>query len=507
MLPIMRNGRKDVFFIFLFPNCIFFVISSQIVESVGGKILSFGSFQMGVSSKGTDIDALCVAPRHICRSDFFTSFYHLLKRQPQVTDIRAIEGAFVPVIKMKFSSIDVDLLFARLNLCEIPDNLDLSDDEILRNLDEKCVRSLNGFRINEEILRQVPDGETFRMALRAIKLWAKRQGIYSNVLGYLGGISWALLVARTCQLYPNAAASTIVEKTFKVFSMWDWSGPLLLKNLYNPKLRFEAWDPRINMKDRDHPMSIITPCYPQQNSTFNVCESTRAVIVQAIQTGLQTVEKIKAGNSSWDPLFTPAKFFSKYKHFLVVTASAKSQKNLLVWEGLVECTLRKLILLLEKNQSVKTIHINPNSFRNGNGNGDRFETSWVVALEMEKNIYITDDVNIFVREVYLKSGKSSIFEDGMDIDCKYMKKKDLHQYLGEDFGENGRCNSGGKRKRDFNSEGKRKRDFNSEEKSMGDFNSGGKRKRDFNSEGKGKGDFNNNSVSKKVKGKENVPTL
>ncbi|RXG59294.1 Poly(A) polymerase type 3 [Armadillidium vulgare] len=455
----MFETPSDIQHNFVFPNCIFFVISSQIVETVGGKILSFGSFQMGVSSKGTDIDALCVAPRHICRSDFFTSFYHLLKRQPQVTDIRAIEGAFVPVIKMKFSSIDVDLLFARLNLCEILDNLDLSDDEILRNLDEKCVRSLNGFRITEEILRQVPDEETFRMALRAIKLWAKRQGIYSNVLGYLGGISWALLVARICQLYPNAAASTIVEKTFKVFSMWTWSGPLLLKKLYDPKLRFEAWDPRINMKDRDHPMSIITPCYPQQNSTFNVCKSTRAVIVQAIQTGLQTVEKIKAGNSSWDPLFAPAKFFSKYKHFLVVKASAKSQKNLLVWEGLVESTLRKLVLLLEKNQSVKTININPKSFRNGNGN---FETSWVVALEMEKNIDITDDINIFVKE-----------------DCRYLKKKDLHQYLGQDFGENGRCNSGGKRKRDFNCEGK------------------------------GKGDFNNNNgpkVSKKVKGKENVPT-
>ncbi|KAB7495539.1 Poly(A) polymerase gamma [Armadillidium nasatum] len=291
---------------------------------------------------------------------------------------------------MKFSSIDVDLLFARLNLSEIPDNIDLSDDEILRNLDEKCVRSLNGFRITEEILRQVPDVETFRMALRAIKLWAKRQGIYSNVLGYLGGISWALLVARTCQLYPNAAASTIVEKTFKVFSMWE-----LVFSSSSEKI---AWDPRINLKDRDHPMSIITPCYPQQNSTFNVCKSTKAVIVQAIQTGLETVEKIKAENSSWDPLFSPAKFFSKYKHFLVVTASAKSQKNLLVWEGLVESTLRKLILQLEKNQSVKAININPKSFRNGNGNGDHFETAWIVALEMEKNIDITDDINIFVRE-------------------------------------------------------------------------------------------------------------
>lgn len=44
--------------------------------------------------------------------------------------------------------------------------------------------------------------------------------IYSNILGFLGGVSWAMLVARTCQLYPNAIASTLVHKFFLVFSKW-----------------------------------------------------------------------------------------------------------------------------------------------------------------------------------------------------------------------------------------------------------------------------------------------
>lgn len=38
----------------------------------------------------------------------------------------------------------MDLLFARLALAMIPDNLNVDDDNVLRNLDEKSILSLNG---------------------------------------------------------------------------------------------------------------------------------------------------------------------------------------------------------------------------------------------------------------------------------------------------------------------------------------------------------------------------
>ena len=38
----------------------------------------------------------------------------------------------------------MDILFARLALRVVPENLDLTNDSILKNLDPKCVRSLNG---------------------------------------------------------------------------------------------------------------------------------------------------------------------------------------------------------------------------------------------------------------------------------------------------------------------------------------------------------------------------
>ncbi|KOB64831.1 Poly a polymerase, partial [Operophtera brumata] len=125
-----------------------------------------------------------------------------------VKDLRPVENAFVPVIKMNFDGIEIDLLFARLALKEIPDSFDLRDDMLLKNLDEKSVRSLNGCRVTDEILRLVPNINHFRLTLRAIKLWAK---------------------PRTCQLYPNAMPATLVHKFFLVFSQWKWPQPVLLK--------------------------------------------------------------------------------------------------------------------------------------------------------------------------------------------------------------------------------------------------------------------------------------
>lgn len=78
---------------------------------------------------------------------------------------------------MNFDGIEIDMLFARLLLKEIPDSMDLQEDSLLKNLDQRCVRSLNGCRVTDEILRLVPNIDNFRLTLRAIKLWAKSKDL------------------------------------------------------------------------------------------------------------------------------------------------------------------------------------------------------------------------------------------------------------------------------------------------------------------------------------------
>ncbi|XP_036887490.1 poly(A) polymerase alpha isoform X4 [Sturnira hondurensis] len=413
-------------------------LPQSVIENVGGKIFTFGSYRLGVHTKGADIDALCVAPRHVDRSDFFTSFYDKLKLQEEVKDLRAVEEAFVPVIKLCFDGIEIDILFARLALQTIPEDLDLRDDSLLKNLDIRCIRSLNGCRVTDEILHLVPNIDNFRLTLRAIKLWAKRHNIYSNILGFLGGVSWAMLVARTCQLYPNAIASTLVHKFFLVFSKWEWPNPVLLKQPEECNLNLPVWDPRVNPSDRYHLMPIITPAYPQQNSTYNVSVSTRMVMVEEFKQGLAITDEILLSKGEWSKLFEAPNFFQKYKHYIVLLASAPTEKQRLEWVGLVESKIRILVGSLEKNEFITLAHVNPQSFPAPKESPDKeeFRTMWVIGLVFKKtensenlSVDLTYDIQSFTDTVYRQAINSKMFEVDMKIAAMHVKRKQLHELL------------------------------------------------------------------------------
>jgi Poly(A) polymerase central domain len=64
-----------------------------------------------------------------------------------------------------------------------------------------------------------------RVSINFISLYADashalERAIYSNVNGFLGGVAWALLVARICQLYPNATSGAIVSRFYIIMYQW-----------------------------------------------------------------------------------------------------------------------------------------------------------------------------------------------------------------------------------------------------------------------------------------------
>ncbi|ODQ61269.1 hypothetical protein WICANDRAFT_28713 [Wickerhamomyces anomalus NRRL Y-366-8] len=332
-------------------------MSEGMAKDAGGKIFTYGSYRLGVYGPGSDIDTLVVVPKHVTRDDFFTVFDEILRARSELEEIAPVPDAFVPIIKVKISGIEIDLICAKLDIPQVPINLTLGDKNLLRNLDEKDLRSLNGTRVTDEILQLVPKPVVFKLSLRAIKLWAQRRAIYANIFGFPGGVAWAMLVARICQLYPNAVSAVIVSKFFHILTQWNWPQPVLLKPIEDGPLQVRVWNPRVYPQDRQHRMPVITPAYPSMCATHNITASTQKVIMGELERGTVLMNDIMSNKKTWSDLFIKHDFFHKYKFYLTIIASTRGDdEQHLKWSGLVEAKLRLLVQKLEIFQGINLAH-------------------------------------------------------------------------------------------------------------------------------------------------------
>jgi poly(A) polymerase len=420
----------------------------QSKDDANAKIFTFGSYRLGVHGPGADIDTLCVGPSYASREeDFFGSEKHTLQsilgRENGVQSIRAVKNAFVPVIECVFRGISIDLLYAQLAVPFVRTDLDIGASATLRHCDERSVRSLNGCRVTDTILQEVNNVDAFRVTLRALKLWAQRRGVYSNVTGYLGGVNWAILVAYICKLYPNAAPSVLLSRFFWLFRQWSWPTPIMLRPIEKDStLNMPVWDPRENPRDRSHLMPIITPAYPCMNSSYNVSESTLQVMTDEFKRGHEMCEDIlKSSNLEWSKLFEPAVLFSEYKHFLQVEVSATSKEDFELWEGWVHSRMR---LLVKSAGQVIDLRPWPKAFKNENDENDpnKYRCFYFLGLSKKRsvtrhsydnamvlpqtNVDLTPAVNEFAHKVKDWPDRSK----GMDISVQHITYKKLPKWLG-----------------------------------------------------------------------------
>ncbi|CAM0903118.1 unnamed protein product [Alopecurus aequalis] len=407
------------------------------VEQATALLLPFGSYRLGVHGRGSDIDALVVGPSYIDRDhDFFDVLGGVLAETEAVTELQPVPRAHVPVIKMRFRGVPVDLLYASVCLPVVPKDIDLRDRAVLRGMDLPTVRSLNGVRVADELMRLVPDAAAFRTTLCCVKHWAKARGVYSNVMGFLGGVGWAILVARVCQLYPNAAPSMLVPRFFKIFAQWKWPNPVLLEAIEHDDDNGDlapVWDPRRNPRDRSHLMPVITPAYPCMNSCYNVSHATLRIITEQLEVGRVISQEI-AESGGWEALFQPFHFFKAYKSYLQVDVKAAGgEADLREWKGWVESRLRQLVTRVEMaTAGMLLCHPNPQAYA-AKPNDLHCTSSFFVGLSKPQQEQQQPQVQFdlrattegFKQEVYMYE----FWRPGMELEVKHARRKDLPSYV------------------------------------------------------------------------------
>uniref|UniRef100_A0A1J3IE05 Poly(A) polymerase n=1 Tax=Noccaea caerulescens TaxID=107243 RepID=A0A1J3IE05_NOCCA len=408
-------------------------LNDQLLHEANAKIFTFGSYRLGVHGPGADIDTLCVGPRHATREgDFFGELQRMLSEMPEVTELHPVPDAHVPLMGFKLNGVSIDLLYAQLPLYVIPEDLDISQDSILQNADEQTVRSLNGCRVTDQILRLVPNIQNFRTTLRCMRFWAKRRGVYSNVSGFLGGINWALLVARICQLYPNALPNMLASRFFRVYTQWRWPNPVLLCSMdEGPSFGLQVWDPRRNPKDRLHMMPIITPAYPCMNSSYNVSASTLRIMTGEFQRGKDICEAMEANKADWDTLFEPFAFFEAYKNYLQIDITAANVDDLRKWKGWVESRLRQLTLKIERYTYDKLqCHPHPHDFQD---TSRPLHCSYFMGLQRKQGVPVSEgeqfDIRRTVDDFKCTVNDYMLWIPGMEINVSHIKRRSIPSFV------------------------------------------------------------------------------
>ncbi|KAK6235696.1 hypothetical protein SCA6_011033 [Theobroma cacao] len=100
----------------------------------------FCSCRLGVYGLGFNIDTLCVRTSYVNQEhDFFFVLHNSLAEEEEVIGLQLVLDARVPVLKLKFDGISIDLLYARICLLVVPQDVDVSDVLVFYNVDEPTV--------------------------------------------------------------------------------------------------------------------------------------------------------------------------------------------------------------------------------------------------------------------------------------------------------------------------------------------------------------------------------
>ncbi|KXX75545.1 Poly(A) polymerase pla1 [Madurella mycetomatis] len=417
-----------------------------LIRDAIGRVFTYGSYRLGVYGPGSDMDTLVVAPKYVTVEQYFRIFPAVLVEMAPpgaITDLTPVPEAFVPIIKFEFSGISIDLIFCSIQtLKQLPaeKGWSLADNNLLRGLSENEVRSLNGTRVTDEILNLVPEPATFKLALRAIKLWAQRKAIYANIMGYPGGVAWAMLVARVCQLYPKATSAVIVNKFFNIMFKWPWPLPVLLKDIeYGcPVTRVAVWNPKLYASDRNHKMPIITPAYPSMCATHNVGRSSMVVIQQELEKGVQITDEIMVGRRPWKDLFTKHTFFtSGFRYYLTVISSSRTKKAQNAWSGFIESRVRLLVNRLEMHPSIALARPFNKGYDRMHRCKDDTQVEEVVSAGSLAYLYKppTEEDEKLKTEVKAEDGAPVKSEDGVPIKQEKAEDTSIQTVQGETSGD------------------------------------------------------------------------
>jgi poly(A) polymerase len=389
-----------------------------------GYFLS-GSFRMNISQNEDDVDILLVF-RDLTKNEFFnveTGFVNELKKIKKSKNVISVDNAKVPIIKVGIDGYEFDILFLKYD--KPINNENIIEDNILKGLGETEILTINGPRTTEILTRLVEKQyNKFSIIVRSLRLFAKRKEIYSNKIGYLGGINFAILAAFACQQWPSKTASSCLFNLIMLLSSWPWPKQIQLCKDYKQaffiqKTHIYPWTPD---KPKSNVMPIITPSIPIFNSSSNVSANTLSIMTEEFKKGASALDSLDLNK-----FFENIHFFTKFPFYVVFSVYIKKELGLDAEKDIIfiESRVRFLVNILEK-MGMYGMRPLPSSIESVGSRSGKEHRKIYIGLnidpeDIDKDVFNNFEsvVGSFLEDLYTKT------TEGSEFSIKIVSKKNL----------------------------------------------------------------------------------
>ncbi|MEM9276707.1 MAG: poly(A) polymerase [Cyanobacteria bacterium P01_F01_bin.143] len=298
-----------------------------------------GSYRLGVQSPESDLDVVCQIPTYLSGETFLKNVQQILEGLCET--IQLVLDAKVPLLRLKLDGISLDLLYA-----PVDENWGLGIghgalgiNKLINSQSDMAIIGCWEADLIAESVRKYVQFDSFCLLLRAVRGWAKSRRIYGNAWGFLGGFSWALLSAWSCQYSDdyNTPVDKLLANLFQLLKQHNWNQPIALTDVgkqYSVQL------------PRDF-FPIITSIEPCQNTARNITRSTAEILRCEFVRGTELTQKINTNNLNWSSLFEPINLQQESDIFLVLIAIINDNQELEKYCGILEGYIISLIIQLE----------------------------------------------------------------------------------------------------------------------------------------------------------------
>lgn len=244
-------------------------------EALGQPCLLWpvGSTRLGLADADSDLDLLCVSVGR-ARDEVLPALARALAGALPAARVRVVDAAVVPLLELEHGGRLVDVSCAALPAGTATEGA--SAEQLARRwltelptLDEPSRLGLLAVLDAEVLLSHARRGppERFSELARLLRRWAKARAVHGHALGYLGGISWAVLAARALVTAPaDLPARALACRLLDELAAWDPARALGLPELGEPAAAPHAT------------FTLLAPAPPARNTARNVTRATWAAL-------------------------------------------------------------------------------------------------------------------------------------------------------------------------------------------------------------------------------------